>query len=133
MIFFACLYYLSLFSALRPCSLSLLPVLSPCPHSLSPFYALVAVRPRLSACLFQFLVWFTFFAIYAGGSFKGTWLGLMSPLRCLAQTVLGVLPRHCTGAFPRQYFGVVSKYYCGALAEHYIGVLHMHIDIDIDF
>ena len=56
--FFAYLYYLSLFSALRPCCLSLLPVFSPCPLPLSAFHALVAVLPRLSACFFHFLAWF---------------------------------------------------------------------------
>ena len=64
---------------------------------------------------------------------KGTWVGLMSPLRCLAQTEFGVLYRHCTGVFPREYFGVVSKYYWWALAKHNIGVLEMQLDIDIDF
>ena len=120
------------------CSPSLMPVLAACSFSLSSFpipFPCPRRCPSSSFRLFVSISCAVYFLCYIcmGKSFKGTWLGLMSPLRCLAQTVLGVLPRHCIGAFPRQYFGVVSKYYCGALAKHYIGVLHMHIDIDIDF
>ena len=134
-----------------PCCLFFLPVLFPYPLSMHSSLSFL-VLPLVS---FTFLLGFVWYQC-VGESFKGTWLGLMSLLRYLAQTVLlrrfaydrlfvafpksipglcagttlGPSPRHCIGAFPRQYFGVVSKYYCGALAKHYIGVLHMHIDID---
>ena len=74
--FFAYLYYLSLFSALRPCCLSLLPVFSPCPLPLSAFHALVAVLPRLSACFFHFLAWFCCIIRCTAGSTTHTHEGL---------------------------------------------------------
>ena len=115
MILFAYPYYLSLLSALRPCCLSLLPVFSPCPLPLSAFHALVAVLPRLSACFFHFLAWFCLLPMH-GESFKGTWLGLMSLLRCLAQTVL--LWRFAYDrlfvAFPKKYVGALRRHHFGA-------------------
>ena len=113
-------FCLSLSSFTVVCSPSLLPVLAACfflpvlfPYPLSMHSSLsFLVFPLVS---FTFLLGFVWYQC-VGESFKGTWLGLMSLLRCLAQTVL--LRRFAYDrlfvAFPKKYFGALRRHHFGA-------------------
>ena len=98
-----------------PCCLFFLPVLFPYPLSM-PSSLSFLVFPLVS---FTFLLGFVCYR-YMRQSFKGTWLGLMSPLRCLAQTAIRCFVHKLSRCFAYgRVFGAFRRNYSGALRRHY--------------
>ena len=98
-----------------PCCMFFLRVLFPYPLSI-PSSLSFLVFPLVS---FTFLLGFVCYR-YMRQSFKGTWLGLMSPLRCLAQTAIRCFVHTLSRCFAYdRVFGAFRRNYSGALRRHY--------------